>query len=382
MRVVLASQWFPPDVGGVSSHVRDLAYTLVRRGHEVLVLTRRGRRYGDLRVEGLSRVECASIPLSMAGRGRIASLLTLFKPDLVHVHHAFTPIPLAAAAAAAALGYPTVLTNHSSYLDGWDLARIALGKAALPVRAVLSKVDEVIAVSRSAARFIAAFLPPGRQVRVIPNGVDAERFKPCGPAPLRDSISADFVILFVGRLVYRKGLTVLLKALSLLKDLDLTLVVVGEGPLRPSAEALARRLAIEDRVMFLGSINEWELPGVYRSADVVAVPSLYGEAFGIVALEAMATGRPVVASRVGGLSELVIGGETGVLVPPGDPEALAEALRALYEDEELRAQMGRRGRARILELYDWRVVIRHLEEVYEAARERLSVARPRMTITS
>ncbi|MCD6358090.1 MAG: glycosyltransferase family 4 protein [Thermoproteales archaeon] len=186
----------------------------------------------------------------------------------------------------------------------------------------------------------------------------------------------------MGRLVYRKGLTVLLKALSLLKDLDLTLVVVGEGPLRPSAEALARRLAIEDRVMFLGSINEWELPGVYRSADVVAVPSLYGEAFGIVALEAMATGRPVVASRVGGLSELVIGGETGVLVPPGDPEALAEALRTLYEDEELRAQMGRRGRARILELYDWRVVIRHLEEVYEAARERLSVARPHMTITS
>ena len=382
MRVVLASQWFPPDVGGVSSHVRDLAYALARRGHEVLVLTRRGRRHGDLRVEGLSRVEYASIPLSMAGRGRIASLLTLFKPDVVHVHHAFTPIPLTVAAAAAALGYPTVLTNHSSYLDEWDLARIALGRAALPVRAVLSMVDEIIAVSHSAARFIAAFLPPSRRVRVIPNGVDSERFKPCGPAPLRDSISAEFVVLFVGRLVYRKGLTVLLKALSMLKDLNLTLVIVGEGPLRPGAEALARRLSVDDKVMFLGGIGERELPGIYRSADVVAVPSLYGEAFGIVALEAMATGRPVVASRVGGLSEVVIEGETGVLVPPGDPVALAGALRALYEDGELRAQMGRRGRARILELYDWRVVIRRLEEVYEAARERLSVVRPRVTTTS
>ncbi|HDD34384.1 MAG TPA: glycosyltransferase, partial [Thermofilaceae archaeon] len=114
----------------------------------------------------------------------------------------------------------------------------------------------------------------------------------------------------------------------------------------------------------------------------VAVPSLYGAAFGIVALEAMATGRPVVASRVGGLSEVVIEGETGVLVPPGDPVALAGALRALYEDGELRAQMGRRGRARVLELYDWRVVIRRLEEVYKAAQERRSAARPRVTTTS
>ena len=364
MRIVLATQWFPPDTGGVSSHVRDLALKLVEKGHEVTVITRHGRGLEGVDTVWLRRGDYVRFPASLAGSGELAKLLRELDPDVVHSHHAFTPIPLMALATASSLEYPTILTNHSAYLNGYEHLLRALGSIALPIKALVSRADEIVAVSRAAAEFIQAFAPR-RSVKVIPNGVDVEKFNPRGATPLRDTLASEFIVLFVGRLVWRKGLLQLVKAIALLDDVNATLIVVGEGPLRWRAEVLAETLGVRDRTVFLGRVRDSELPGIYRSADVVVVPSVYGESFGIVALEAMASGRPVVASRVGGLSEVVVDGETGILVQPGSPRSIAEALLALHQDRSLARKLGLNARRIVVERYSWKRLLSKLLETYE-----------------
>jgi len=206
-------------------------------------------------------------------------------------------------------------------------------------------------------------------IGVAYNGFDSALFQPQPPDPaLRARFASDGAPLLIhaSRLVTFKGLDHLLDALALLDRHSHTrLLLVGEGPHRASLERQAERLGIAGRVYFLGSVPHADIPSLYAISDVVVIPSTDHETFSIMGCEAMACERPVVASRVGGLPEVVRDGETGLLVPPADAAALADRLSVLLDDTMLRARMGAAGRAWTLEMFTWDRVIARVLACYE-----------------
>ncbi len=201
---------------------------------------------------------------------------------------------------------------------------------------------------------------------VIPFGVNIETFTP-GPGR---SETGRVSLLFVGRLRHYKGLDVLLRALARLPGPRL--VIAGEGPEGPRLRRLAARLGLGDRVRFAGNVSPADLPPLYRSADAFLLPATSpAEAFGIVLLEAMASGLPCITTEVGtGTSWVVQDGVTGLVVPPSDPAALAGAIRRLAGDAALRARMGAAGRARVEAEFTQERMVQRVEEVYREVAAR------------
>jgi glycosyltransferase involved in cell wall biosynthesis len=233
-------------------------------------------------------------------------------------------------------------------------------------------VDRVVATCNDeVAELRALGMHPGR-ASVIPCGVDTDAFRPVPVEPGRRQR-----LLVIGRLVERKGVGNVIEALAELPDVEL---VVAGGPSAdlldtdPQARrlrALARERGVGDRVRFLGGVRRADVPAVMASADVVVAVPWY-EPFGIVPLEAMACGRPVVGSAVGGLLDTIVPGRTGELVPPRRPDLLAPVLRDLLADPVKRRRYGAAGRARAVATYQWRAVAAATEQVYaEVAHERL-----------
>lgn len=368
MRVVLVTEWFPPDIGGVAAHVRDLALILSSRGHEVWVITKKknGRRSWPFKIVELEYTDYLKTLYSIPSNGSLRRLLKDIDPDVVHVHHAFTPISLAFTLISTLNGHPTVLTNHSAYLYDYDALLKAMGYVAFPVRRVLGRVNKVIAVSGVAAKFIKSFIP-SVPVEVIPNGVDIRKFSPQGSKKLRESLGADFVILYVGRLVYRKGVHYLVDSMEFIirECPKAILVIVGDGPLKRHLKERILELGLSRSIVFLGKITDDELPDVYRSSDVLVMPSLFGESLGIVALEGMASGVPVIASSIGGLKEVIVDGVTGLLLKSVSPKVIAETVFRLCSDPELSWSLSVRARSVVERKYSWDAIIPKIEEVYK-----------------
>jgi glycosyltransferase involved in cell wall biosynthesis len=230
-------------------------------------------------------------------------------------------------------------------------------------RGVLYVADVLIASSSDYARN-SSFAPWADRIIELPFGVDETRFV---PSANRD-VSRPFTALFVGgmdRAHAFKGVKVLLEAISRVSNIKAKLI--GDGDLRSSYESLARRLSISDRVSFLGKLSPDELPSAYQSSDVLVLPSLSGaEAFGLVALEAQSSGVPVIASDLPGVRTVVADGESGILVPCGDVEALVVAIKRLESDKELRANMGLAGRKRVLERFTWGRHVKGLLDIYRS----------------
>ena len=261
--------------------------------------------------------------------------------DLVHAHQVRSPASIVAAIAARVHGVPTAVTDHGLLGSDW---------AGLVPRVF----DRFLLVSRHSADVLRA--PPER-TQVIYGGADPNRFRP-DPSVKRSGI------LFVGRVTPHKGLEVLIRALP--DDVELSVAgSEGHDPQPPERDypALLRRIAHGRRVRFLGRVADADLPSLYRSAQMVVLPSLertcfgkrvaVSELLGLAALEAMASGTPVIASRIGGLPEVIVDGETGRLVPPGDVEALRETLRALLADPRTAERLGRRARERVVAEFTW-----------------------------
>jgi D-inositol-3-phosphate glycosyltransferase len=251
-------------------------------------------------------------------------------------------------------------------------------------RRTMAGSDRVVAATAIDRQQIMRHYGPLTPITVIPGGVDLERFRPRPRAAARAELglglgASERLILFVGRIQRLKGLEVLLRAFARLADLDARLIVVGGQPATSHEsreiarlEHLATRLGIAERTSFVGAVAHDRLPLFYAAADATVMPSSY-ESFGLVAVESLACGTPVVATRVGGLSSIVRDGETGLLVPWRDAELFAERLRQLLEDDALRQRLARQARASVLE-YGWdRIADEHLA-LYEEVR---SVSRPR-----
>jgi glycosyltransferase involved in cell wall biosynthesis len=371
-----------PDAGGQNVHVGALAVALARRGHEVVVLTRRDDAHRPTVVPFAPGVTVEHVPAGPPRRvpkDRLLAYMDDFAaalsrrwairpPDVVHAH--FWMSGLAALDGARGRGIPVVQTfhalgsvkrRHQKHADTSPASRIHLE------RRVACEADAIIATCTDEVRELTAYgAPPGR-VFVVPCGVDTTCFRPDGPSDARDG---RFRILAFGRLVPRKGVDTIIEALGRTPDAEL---LVAGGPDRGSLcrDAEVRRLAgiareehVAGRVTFLGRVAHEDLPSLIRSADVaVSVP--WYEPFGIAPVEAMACGVPVIVSAVGGHLDTVVDGVTGLHVPARRPGALAAQLRRLRADPELGRKLGAAAAEHVPARYTWERIAAETEAVYE-----------------
>jgi len=372
---VQLTQRFPPAIGGVESHVYHLAMELVRAHVATEVFTT------DLqRDTPFTRLDGDSVPFPFPVRRfhatrfanvphglgilapSMASAILRARPDVVHAH-AYGYFPSFVGGFAQLMrGTPLVVTPHSD--PGTPTLSKRLFDWAIPPLTI-RRAHRVIAVTNVEAQHLRGLgVHPGR-IRVIPNGVDLSEFS--GLRRQRQPRD-EAELLFVGRVYPRqKGLDYLVKALAQLPpQRRVRLVVVGEdwGGVA-DLRSLARTLGIEDRILFKGLLARDEVLRAYASADVFVLPSLF-EPFGIVLLEAMAAGLPVVASRVGGIVDVVEDGKTGLLVPPRNPQAIADAIERLLSNPTLRQRMGAEARMRA-PAYSWEELVPRILEVYREA---------------
>ena len=375
VKVCLVSPYDFVHPGGVSEHVRHLADELRRRDHYVTILAPSSRVADDHGIPGFVRIgrsvpvrgngSVARIALSFHLVRRVRSLLDREDFDVVHYHEPLVP------------GLPiTTLRLHRGANVGTfhAMARRNLGYYyGRPfLLRYFHRLHGLICVSEPAREFISHYFTG--DYTIVPNGIDGGCFRPdLPPLPeLRGEGAA--TILFVGRMEQRKGLPILLAAYAQLRRqrAGCRLVIVGDGPMRWAYERQCEATGVPD-VTFLGHVPADVLPRIYASADVFCSPATGRESFGIVLLEAMASGVPVVASAIPGFSQVVDPGGDGLLVPPGKPEAFALALESLIADPGLRRSMGRHGVEKARR-YDWRVVVDGILDVYAQARERARAA--------
>jgi len=365
MKVGLLSEFYYPWTGGVSEHLRALGSALETRGHQVVVIS--GGARGPIQVEGppVRRLgRGIAVPyngsrsrITVGWRlwGDLARLLTEERLDVLHVHNPLMPtLPLGALAVARC---PVVATFHSCY----DSDR-ALEFFRQPVSELLRKVAARIAVSAAALRTAARDFPG--EYQIIPNGVDLPFFRKALRLRRPTRPHGPWRLLFVGALVPRKGLPLLIECAERLLRLgtDFELVIVGDGPHGPR---MARRVGagLRSRIRFAGSLPPEQLLAAYAEADVLCAPSLERESFGMVLLEAMAAGVPVVASNIDGYREVVDNGHDGILLPPRDPEVWAKEILALLQDRARRASLIAAG-LHTSERYRWDAVAARVEETY------------------
>ncbi len=340
MRVVHVGKFYPPEYeGGLETVVVTLNDQLVRLGVEVTaVVAAVGGRGGTGAHRGARVVRAPTLgtALSQPLAPSLPRRVRAEPGDVLHVHH---PNPLADWAALAD-GRPFVITHHS------DIVRQrALGALYRPLLHRALRRAAAVVVGSEQLRDASRDLAPVRgRVRVIPFGIDASRFAPTPPvaaraAALRAGTGGRPVVLAVGRLVGYKGFDVLVRAA---RGLDAAVVIVGTGP----EEARLRALA-GPAVRFAGRVSDQDVVAWYHACDVFCLPSVtMAEAFGVVLLEAMACGKPLVTTALPtGVSAVNRDGRTGLVVPPGDADALREALRDLLADAARRRAMGEEGRA-------------------------------------
>jgi glycosyltransferase involved in cell wall biosynthesis len=375
LRVALCTDYFYPSIGGVQSHVAGLASELERRGHEVAILARQVRidllngflltsqsRKKVIYVEPIFPLPIILVPPKPA---KIREVISRGRFDIVHAHHAFTPTSLLSISSAEKLRVPSILTNHTIFLVS-DVKHIWVPTSYIlyPYRRYINKASLITAVSEAAAKFIEHFAK-GKEIVVVPNGVDVERFT----LIVRKTISLleRPTILYVGRLVYRKGLHVLVRAMPfVLKEIpDAQLLIVGEGYMDSFLRMLIKSLNLEENVKMLGFIPDEKLSELYTSSHLFVLPSLYCESFGITLLEAMASGRPIVASNVGGIPEVVEDGVTGLLFRRGDAQDLADKIIKVLNDNKLAQTLAFNARKLVKERYSWTVIASKVEDLYE-----------------
>ena len=363
IRVLLVTQSYHPIHGGIGEHVRHLALALGARGHEAVVLTagppppggeppgpeviRLGRR-----IQVPSNGSRATIAWRPSYRLAVRSVLR--DPyDIVHVHSPLEPfLPWAVLREARA---PCVGTFHNAGSVHWGYRFFADR-----LRGFVERLDARTAVSRCAARYVGRHFP-GRY-HILANGVDTARFRPGEGRRGRPRPA----LLFVGRLEKRKGIGLLLdgvsRAAAAMRPAP-RLLVVGDGSLRGRMLRRAARLGVD--LEWIGPVSPAEIPGIYRSADLLVAPALFGESFGIVLLEALASGLPVVASSIEGYQELLARCPAAELFRAGDAADLGRAIaRAL---ETAREERVRREARRFAIRYGWDRLVIGMEAIYRTA---------------
>ncbi|MFC1955369.1 glycosyltransferase family 4 protein [Chloroflexota bacterium] len=374
MKIALVSPYDFAYPGGVVNHISCLEHHLTQMGHEVKIFAPASKAvgtFGDrfIRV-GKPRPVPASgsvarITLSPWLSSRIKDILQREKFDIVHLHEPL--MPMLCTTVLRLSHTPTIGTFHASGGKPWYSFGTPLGK--LLLKKWMSKLDVKIAVSQPAMNYVRKHFP--EEYTIIPNGIDTDHFCP-DVSPIDEFNDGKINILFVGRLEKRKGLNYLIEAYKRIKQEipNSRLIVVGPGiRLRRKYEKQVKQTGLTD-ASFVGYASYSELPRYYKTADIVCAPATGWESFGIVLLEAMAVGKPIIATDIEGYASVLNHGAEGLLVPPKNADKLAEALLTLMTDITLRQQMGTRGMLTAAE-YDWKRVARRVLNCYLKALNEL-----------
>src|SRR6187401_183310 len=370
MKIGLVCPYIYPERGGVAQHVQHLYENLRLRGHDVRIITashgpQRASEGDILRIGvGFSVPLNGSIgTLTFSPRyvSQVRELLDRERFDVLHLHEPF--VPLLSLFLLRESRSVNIATFHAyaGFSPSYEVgSRVMKDHAA--------RLHGRIAVSAAARHFIDRFFPG--DYKIIPNGVDIPRF--AGAVPLARWQDGTPNVLFVGRHEPRKGLLDLLKAHRILRrtGYENRLLVVGSGPQEREARRYVATRGLQS-VEFLGRVTDAEKAQLFRTADVFASPATGGESFGIVLLEAMAAGAPIVASDIHGYKGVVRRGREGLLVPPHEPKELATAIARLLDDDALREEMGRNGVARAQE-FSWERVTAKVDDFYGIVVRRLA----------
>ncbi|MEJ5187439.1 MAG: glycosyltransferase family 4 protein [Candidatus Geothermincolales bacterium] len=390
MKVLILSWEYPPRiVGGLGTHVHQLAVNLARLGVGVHVVTKDAEGAPDY--EEAEGVHIYRVPLyppqipqddwvpwtlqfNVALLERSVPLLNdrIGKVHVIHAHDWL--VAHAAIALKHAYRIPLVATIHATEYGRHQ------GRLPGPMQKIIHQVEwwltyesvcTICCSNYMRDEVVRIFELPPDKVTVIPNGIEYDLFR---VEPDRGRIHRQFVypdrrmVLFVGRLVYEKGVQTVIEAMpKVLEEVpDLCFLVAGTGPHARALQALVEELGLSHKIKMLGFVDSETLVKFYKSADLTVVPSLY-EPFGMVVLEAMVAGCPVIVADTGGLKEIVVHEETGLRFRPGDPDSLAQAMIRVLKDQELAQRLSRDAMKFIEERYNWRRIARNTMEIYEKA---------------
>ena len=347
MKIALVSPYDFSHPGGVGRHITALFTNFISMGHEVKVIAPASKivnDFGDrfIRIGRPFPIPASDsiirIPISLHLAPAIKKTLEEEKFDVVHLHEPF--MPMLCSATLRFSDTVNVGTFHAAQgKPGYGFGR-PVTTWMLNHRA--RKLHGHIAVSKPAMDYVSKYVPDDYEI--IPNGVDVNYFKP--DVPLINEFCDDKLnIVFMGRLEFRKGINYLLKAFQETKSQmpNTRLIICGPGTrLRKRYETWAKDVRLRD-VVFTGMVNYEQQPSYYRTADIFCAPATSRESFGMILLEAMATGRPIVATNIEGFASVVTDGQEGLLVPPMTVHPLADALLTLLNDKQLRLRMGQKG---------------------------------------
>ncbi|MBN1288203.1 MAG: glycosyltransferase family 4 protein [Actinobacteria bacterium] len=376
MRIAIVSPYSWKHPGGVNNHIRGLSGQLIKLGHEVAVMAPDGSgkadgasvvetRWGDCPVFSAGRSfaipangSIANLALVPGTGRRVRAFLREGRFDVVHVHEPL--VPLVSTAALGGTGYRLVATFHAAS-EGQDLlyrvARLRYGR-------LFENIDCRVAVSLSAKKVIAGYFPG--EYRIVPNGVEESRFSGFVGTGKKELWRNETLILFVGRDEPRKGLPVLLEAFETVvkKMPGCRLLLAGSSI---EEERVFPKLSPELRrkVTVLGHVSDEELPAYYAMSDVFCAPALGGESFGIILLEAMAAGTPVVASDIDGYRDVVESTGGGILFENGNARHLSCKLMEVLADREFRGRLASDGRNGV-KRYSWDRVALEIESCYRS----------------
>ena len=379
-RLCIVTHTYLPHVGGIERVVYEQSKRLSAKGFEPFIVTSRMNTDKSYIMEGI-QVHCydslnlafdLGIPYAVPN---ISSLSTFIKSvqssNIIHVHGHPYLSSLFAARIAKRYGKPVILTQHNTFIEYessiWEYAErfndTVVGKQ------VLKTTDKIITVSNATKDYVLSLGADPKKIRVLHNGVDVDRFKPV--PELREKIRKKLdipqnakVVLSVRRLVYKNGIDTLIKcAKTAINDnAQLIFLVVGTGPDFEAVKTKVNQMGISERCKLVGFVSDTDLPAYYNAADLFVLPSKSGEGLPLVGLEAMSCGLPVVATNVGGISEVMVE-NCGRLVPPDSPGALAGAVLEFTRRDlsPLRRQL----RAIAVEKFSWDSNVERLVKIYE-----------------
>jgi glycosyltransferase involved in cell wall biosynthesis len=380
MRILQITPFYPPSLGGTQYFVQGLSRGLIRRGHEVDVLTINTETVEPLETdsEGINVRRCALNASYYRGLVSIEFALRLLKAEDFDLYHVHVPYALGlelATVASRRNRKPLVATHHGQGIRGDPLYTLIAGSYSLFSRAISLRGPHcIIFLTQSYADSL--WLPRAvrRRVRIVRTGANISSFSPDHDGACvrrRHQIGEEVpLVLFVGSLRagnQYKGVGHLIRALPEVKRRvkNVRLMIVGGGRLLPELKELASHLEITDAIVFTGSVKNDLLPRYYSAADTFVLPSIAGpENSPVVVFEAMASGKPVVASGLPGVCEIVQHEETGLLVPPRDINALAAALVRVLTDPDFRSSAGRKARARA-KGHSWDHCAAQMETIYK-----------------
>lgn len=368
MNICMLTSEFPPDLGGISTYIYNVSKKLINRGHNITIITRGTyRKTYHEKIDGISvhRVRfIPSYPYPFKLHGFFVN--KLFKSlesdfDLVHIHGSLVPL--------IHTSCRVVFTSHGTTMR--DIENMPIKSFHFLVVKLLSKqlfniekklvknADVVTAVSHSCAKELKREYAINKEITVLNNGVVTNFF-----IPIKNKKKEDY-ILYTGRLETRKGLIDFIESAKCVcrEHANIKFVLTGKGTIKKYLERRINECGLKNNFYFAGFVDQSKLLEYYQNATICALPSYY-EGLPTTLLEAMSCGIPSIATDVEGSSELIKDGETGLLVPPRNPERLAEAILRLLDDEELRTRLGANARKYIVTNYDWELITDKIEEIY------------------